>query len=95
MTNQQPARHLTPAQVAELLNIDSDEVLELVAAGQLLGRQVGHPPRWRIEESSLASYLAAQTEQARLMALWRQSNEASFPELWGTSLTNEASPRND
>lgn len=85
MTHQQPTRHLTPAQVAELLSIDSDEVIELVAAGQLIGRQVGTPPRWRIAEASLESYLADQTEQARLMALWRQSNEASFPELWGTA----------
>ncbi len=93
MTEPQPARHLTPAQVAELLSIDSDEVLELIAAGQLTGRQVGNPPRWRIAESSLESYLAEQTEQARLMALWRQSNEASFPELWGTPRRNETSER--
>ncbi len=83
MTEPKPARHLTPAQVAELLHIEVDEVEELVVSGQLVGRQVGTPPRWRIEEASLNDYLDSSVETARLMALWRQSNEASFPELWG------------
>lgn len=93
MTAPTPDRHLTPAQVAELLNIESDEVLELVAAGQLVGRQVGNPPRWRIAESSINAYLEDQTEQARLMALWRQSNEASFPELWGVAPSEQSESR--
>lgn len=78
-------RFLAPAQVAELLNIEVDEVVALIYAGRLRGSQLGSPARWRVEEPSLAEYLAEQSEEARRMALWRQSNEASFPEVWGTS----------
>lgn len=78
-------RFLAPAQVAELLSIEVDEVIDLVHQGLLRGSQLGSPPRWRVEESSLSEYLDAQSEQSRRMALWRQSNEASFPEVWGTT----------
>lgn len=78
-------RFLAPAQVAELLGIEVDEVISLVLEGRLRGSQLGTPARWRVEESSLEGYLAEQSEQSRRMALWRQSNEASFPEVWGTS----------
>ncbi|WP_455904581.1 helix-turn-helix domain-containing protein [Microbacterium sp.] len=82
----QPAQSfLAPAQVAELLSIEVDEVIELVYEGRLRGSKLGAPARWRIEESSLSEYLDEQSEEARRMALWRQANEASFPEVWGTS----------
>lgn len=77
-------RHVPPAQVAELLGIGVDEVIALVQEGRLRGARVGSPARWRIEHDSVAEYLDAQVEEARRMALWRQSNAASFPELWGT-----------
>lgn len=76
-------RFLAPAQVAELLDIEVDEVVSLIMSGRLRGSQLGSPARWRVEESSLADYLAEQTEEARRMALWRQADAASFPELWG------------
>ncbi|WP_460785521.1 helix-turn-helix domain-containing protein [Microbacterium tumbae] len=78
-------RFLAPAQVAELLSIEVDEVVALIHEGRLRGSQLGSPQRWRVEEASLAEYLAEQSEQARRMALWRQANEASFPEIWGTA----------
>ena len=78
-------RFLAPSEVAELLSIAVDEVIALVHEGRLRGSQLGSPPRWRVEETSLAEYLAEQSEQARRMALWRQANEASFPEVWGTT----------
>ncbi len=78
-------RFLAPAQVAELLSIEIDEVIALVMEGRLRGSQLGSPARWRVEETSISEYLAEQSEQARRMALWRQANEASFPEVWGTS----------
>ncbi|MCR2764658.1 helix-turn-helix domain-containing protein [Microbacterium sp. zg.B48] len=79
-------RLLAPAQVAEVLGVTVDEVMALVEQRRLRGMRVGSPARWRIEEASVAEYLDAQTEEARRMALWRQSNEASFPELWGTGI---------
>ena len=32
----------------------------------------------------IEDYLNDQAEEARRIALWRQSQTASFPELWGT-----------
>ena len=68
-----------------MLNIEVDEVVALVHEGRLRGAQLGSPPRWRVEEASIGEYLAEQSEEARRMALWRQANEASFPEVWGTT----------
>lgn len=76
-------RHLAPAQVAELLGVRVDEVVELVLHGRLRGARLGVPAVWRIEEESISEYLAEQAEEARRIALWRQANAASFPELWG------------
>lgn len=78
-------RFLTPAQVAELLSIEVDEVITLVHEGRLRGSQLGSPARWRVEEASLSEYLAEQSEESRRMALWHQANQASFPEVWGSS----------
>jgi len=78
-------RYLAPAQVAELLSLGVDEVVTLLHDGRLRGAQLGSPPRWRVEESSLDGYLAEESENSRRMALWRQSQTASFPEVWGTS----------
>ncbi|MDT0156803.1 helix-turn-helix domain-containing protein [Microbacterium sp. ARD32] len=84
-TSDMAPRFLAPSQVAELLSIEVDEVIDLVQQGRLRGSQLGSPPRWRVEEASLADYLDEQSEDARRQALWRQANEASFPELWGTT----------
>lgn len=78
-------RFLAPAQVAELLSIEVHEVITLIHEGRLRGSQLGSPARWRVEEASLAEYLQEQSEQARRMALWREANAASFPEVWGTT----------
>lgn len=75
-------RFLAPAQVAEILSIEVDEVVALILEGRLGGSRLGSPARWRVETASLEAYLAEQAEEARRMALWHQSNAASFPELW-------------
>lgn len=77
------ARMLTPAQVAEMLILEVDEVVALVLDGRLQGMKVGSPGRWRIAADSVVHYLDDQTEETRRIALWRESNAASFPELWG------------
>lgn len=77
-------RLIAPAQTAEILGLSVDDVMALVHSGQLRGLRVGAPARWRIEEASVSDYLDAQAELARRAALWQQSQEASFPELWGT-----------
>ena len=66
-----------------MLQIDVDEVIALVLDARLRGAKIGSPARWRIESDSVAEYLDDQSEEARRIALWRESNAASFPELWG------------
>ncbi|MGZ0067961.1 helix-turn-helix domain-containing protein [Microbacterium sp. Yaish 1] len=83
------ARFLTPSQVAEMLQIEVDEVIALVHEGRLVGAKVGTPSRWRIESASVEDYLDAQVEDARRAALWQQSQVASFPELWGRQRRSE------
>ncbi|MDX2377066.1 helix-turn-helix domain-containing protein [Microbacterium sp. LRZ72] len=75
-------RYLAPSQVAELLSVSVDEVMELVHDGRLRGARLGSPAKWRIEEESLRGYIADQVEEARQMHLWEQSQAASFPEVW-------------
>lgn len=82
-------RYLAPAQVAEVLQVSVDEVIALVLEGRMRGARVGSPAQWRVEEASVDEYLEEQTEEARRMALWRQSNAASFPELWGTGIVRK------
>lgn len=77
-------RLVPPAAVAEALSITVDEVIALVLQGRLRGARAGAPATWRIEESSVLTYLDDQAEEVRRMALWRQSHAASFPELWGS-----------
>ena len=77
-------------QVAEILGVSVDEVISLVEHARLRGMRVGSPARWRVEEASVAEYLDEQAEEARRIALWNQSNEASFPELWGTGIVRNA-----
>ncbi|WP_426324303.1 helix-turn-helix domain-containing protein [Microbacterium sp. E-13] len=79
-------RLLAPAQVGEVLGVSVDEVMALVQEGRLRGYRVGAPARWRIDAASVADYLDDQAEEARRMALWQQSQTASFPELWGTGI---------
>ncbi|MGF3055793.1 helix-turn-helix domain-containing protein [Microbacterium sp. YY-01] len=85
-----PARYLAPAQVAELLSIDVDEVVALVMEGRLRGARLGSPARWRVEAASLDEYIAEQAEESRRMALWHEANAASFPELWGPPAVSTA-----
>lgn len=80
-----PTRYVSPAQVAELLDLTVADVMALIHDGRLRGARLGASCQWRIEESSVADYLDDQREEARRIALWRQSNTASFPELWGSA----------
>jgi excisionase family DNA binding protein len=77
-------RLLAPAQVGEVLGVSVDEVMALVLDGRLRGMRVGAPARWRIDAASVNEYLDDQAEEARRIALWHESQTASFPELWGT-----------
>ena len=82
-------RLLAPAQVGEVLGVSVDEVMALVLEGRLRGLRVGAPARWRVEAASVSESLDEQAEEARRMALWRQSQTASFPELWGSGFVRK------
>lgn len=69
--------------VAAALALTPEEVLDLVREGHLRGMRVGSPGRWRIDLDSVDAHVDARVEDARRAALWRQSQAASFPELWG------------
>lgn len=83
-------RLFTPAQVGEMLQLSVDEVVALALDGSLRGVKVGSPAQWRIEAESVEAYLDDEAEATRRMALWRESNAASFPELWGRGIIRHA-----
>lgn len=83
-------RLLALAQVGEILGVSVGEVMELIEEGRVRGIRVGSSGRWRVDQTSVADYLDDQAEEARRMALWRQSSAASFPELWGTGVVRNA-----
>ncbi|HET6299955.1 helix-turn-helix domain-containing protein [Microbacterium sp.] len=84
------SRLLAPAQVAELLGVSVDEVVELVRTARIRGVRIGSASQLRIFARSVNEYLDDLVEEERLAALWRESNEASFPELWGTGVVRNA-----
>lgn len=84
MSTDSGAQFFTPAQVAELLSITPDDVVALIHEGRLRATRLGVPESWRIERESVSEYLDDQNELSRRHALWRQSNAASLPEVWGT-----------
>ena len=47
---------LTPAQAAELLQVDEDAVLDLAEAGRLPGRRIG--AEWRFARAALVAWLS-------------------------------------
>jgi len=77
------SRFIGAEAVAERLGISRDDVLSLLARGEIRGIEAGEPPRLLIDEASVTSFIDDRVEVARRSALWRQSQEASFPELWG------------
>lgn len=79
-----PRERFVPAdQVARTLGLGVADVIALAREGQLRGVEIGEPPRWRIDLDSVDAYLDDRSETARRAALWRQSQAASSPELWG------------
>lgn len=76
-------RFVAAEEVAESLGVTTDHVLDLIHEGHLRAIALGVPPRWRVAVASVEVFLDDQSETARRAALWRQSQAASFPELWG------------
>jgi excisionase family DNA binding protein len=74
-------RFLTVVDASEILNISSDEVLELVRTAELPAIRVGRPRRWRIERTALESFISGKYEESRRMGLWREIANASVVDI--------------
>lgn len=58
-------KFLSPADVAEILGVKVSQVMALLAAGELIGIQVGGRGVWRIEDVELDAYIERRYEEAR------------------------------
>lgn len=58
-------RFLTPADVADILNISMAQTLALVRRGELEAIKVGGRGQWRVERQKLESYIERMYEQTR------------------------------
>lgn len=74
-------RHLSPADAADLLDVDVRDVLELIDSGDLPAAVIGG--RTRIPQPSLEAWLADRAEAGRRAALWHESQTASVADLFG------------
>ncbi|RWZ46400.1 DNA-binding protein [Labedella phragmitis] len=74
-------RFLTVVDASEILNISSEEVLELVRTAELPAIRVGRPRRWRIERTALEGFIAGKYEESRRMGLWREIANASVVDI--------------
>lgn len=77
------ARFLTPAEVAELLQLTPAEVMTLIDSGELPAIRLSALGAWRIERQALEEYFSAQYEQTRMMSRWNGSDLGSVVELFG------------
>ncbi|MGH8960944.1 MAG: helix-turn-helix domain-containing protein [Jatrophihabitantaceae bacterium] len=58
-------RFLTPADVAEVLNISMSQTMALLRGGELAGIKIGGRGQWRVERDKLESYIARMYDQTR------------------------------
>lgn len=58
-------RFLTPADVAEVLNISMSQTMALLRTGELQGIKIGGRGQWRVEREKLESYIARMYDQTR------------------------------
>jgi len=52
-------RFLTPADVADVLNVSVPQVMALLRSGELRGVKIGGKGEWRVENQALEDYIAA------------------------------------
>ena len=74
-------RHLSPSDVAELLQVEVSDVLGLVDSGELPAVRIAG--KIRIPVAELEKLLEQKQESQRRAALWQQSQTASIADLFG------------
>ena len=83
-----PARFLSVADTAELLDLEPAEVLAMIASGELPAIKLGAAGTWRIEREVLELVIQDKYEETRRMALWNEANLASITEFRTRSATS-------
>jgi excisionase family DNA binding protein len=78
------ARFLTPADVAEVLNISMSQTMALLRTGELEGIKIGGRGQWRVEREKLESYIARMYDQTREFVAAHPVTEADDLESLGT-----------
>lgn len=73
-------RFLTPADVAEILNVSVAEVTEMIREGELPAIQL-NAGLWRVERTVLREFIDGKYEEARRLALWNQASFVDLPEF--------------
>lgn len=58
-------RFLTPADVAEVLNISMSQTMALLRSGELVGIKIGGRGQWRVERDKLEDYIGRMYAQTR------------------------------
>jgi excisionase family DNA binding protein len=58
-------RFLTPADVADVLNISMSQTMALLRTGELEGIKIGGRGQWRVEREKLEGYIARMYDQTR------------------------------
>lgn len=75
------SRFLTLADVAEVLNIELDDVQRLVGTNELRAIQIGEGGAWRVEQQELQRFVNDQYERRRREAQFEQAEFADIPEI--------------
>lgn len=73
-------RFLTPADVAEVLNISMSQTMALLRTGELEGIKIGGRGQWRVEHAKLESYIARMYDQTRAFVTAHPPTDAEFSE---------------
>lgn len=71
-----PDRFLTPADVAEVLNISMSQTMALLRSGELEGIKIGGRGQWRVERDKLEAYIARMYDQTRQFVAAHPFSEA-------------------
>lgn len=74
-------RHLSPSDVADLLELEVSDVMHLIDSGELPAVRLAG--KVRVPASELEKLLEQRQESQRRAALWQQSQTASIADLFG------------
>jgi excisionase family DNA binding protein len=87
-------RFLTPADVAEVLNISMSQTMALLRSGDLEGIKIGGRGQWRVGRDKLEAYIGRMYDQTREFVAAHPFTDAAEAEANGaTGSADGAAPR--